>query len=112
MTDHLQPMDISVMKPAKTFLKRKFEDWYVNLVHEQLQGEDVEIDAVELQPVDLSMPVMATYIADNPQFIVNGFIRSRIPGALDGKDISAVTVRATKNPARRRTLMLIPPSGA
>ena len=27
---------------------------------------------------------MAKYISDNPQFIVNGFIRSGITGALDG----------------------------
>ena len=27
-TDQLQPLDISVNKPAKEFLKRKFEQWY------------------------------------------------------------------------------------
>ena len=27
-TDLLQPMDIAVNKPAKDFLKRKFEQWY------------------------------------------------------------------------------------
>lgn len=29
---------------------------------------------------------MATYNSDSPQMIVNGFIRSGIPGALDGLD--------------------------
>ena len=30
---------------------------------------------------------MATYISNNPQMIVNGFIRSRITAAVDGQDI-------------------------
>ena len=29
---------------------------------------------------------MADYISDNPQFIVNGFVRSGIAGAADGED--------------------------
>ena len=86
-TDRLQLMDLSVNKPAKDFLKRKFEQWYVEEINNQLQSEDVEMST--LQPIDLAMPVMkelgaewlvemADYIADNPQFIVNGFIRSGI----------------------------------
>ena len=27
---------------------------------------------------------MATYLSDNPHIVVNGFVRSGIPGALDG----------------------------
>ena len=76
-------MDLSVNKPAKDFLKRKFEQWYAEEINNQLQGEDLEMST--LQPIDLAMPLMkelgaewlvemADYIADNPQFIVNGFI--------------------------------------
>ena len=94
-TDLLQPMDISVNKLAKDFMKRKFEEWYSNQISKQLEGEDME--TAELTPVDLSMPIlkelgakwwveMAEYIADNPQFIVNGFVRAGIAGALDGKE--------------------------
>lgn len=39
-TDHLQPMDISVNKPAKDFLKRQFDQWYSEQVLAQLEGED------------------------------------------------------------------------
>ena len=93
-TDQLQPMDIAVNKPAKDFLKQKFEHWYSDEVTKQLQGvSDVEL--AEIQPVDLSMAAikelsaqwlveMAEYIASNPQFVVNGFRRSGIPAALDG----------------------------
>ena len=66
---------------------------YSEQITKQLEGK--EIDTVEIQPIDLSLQVlkevgakwlveMADYISDNPQFIVNGFIRSGITDALDG----------------------------
>ena len=87
-------MDIAVNKPAKDFLKRKFEHWYSNEVTKQLQGVS-DVESADIQPVDLSMAAvkelsaqwlveMADFIASNPQFIVNGFRRSGIPAALDG----------------------------
>ena len=92
-TDLLQPMDISVNKPAKDFLKRKFEAWYSDEVIKQFCGKD--IDSVELQPIKLCLAElkvlgakwlveMAEYISDNPQFIVNGFRHAGICAALDG----------------------------
>ena len=91
-TDSLQPMDLSVNKPAKDFLKRRFEDWYAGEVMRQLDGKEDE--AAEIQPVNLGLPMlkelgakwlvqMAEYFADNPQIIVNGFIRAGIASALD-----------------------------
>ena len=50
-TDRLQPLDVSVNKPAKDFLRRKFEEWYTEQVIKQLDGqdpdmgEDLEIEA-------------------------------------------------------------------
>ena len=97
-TDVLQPMDISVNKPAKDFLKAKFQEWYSTQVMEQLEGQDCDnIEATEIQPIDLRMSVlkevgaqwlveMAKYFEENPQLIVNGFIRAGITGALDGAD--------------------------
>ena len=92
-TDLLQPMDIAVNKPAKDFLKRKFEQWYSEEVTKQLEGVS-EIESAELQPLDFSMAVvkeltakwlveMVEYLADNPQFIVRGFKRAGILDALD-----------------------------
>ena len=92
-TDLLQPMDIAVNKPAKDFLKRKFEQWYSEEVTKQLEGVS-EIESAELQPLDFSMAVvkeltakwlveMVEYLADNPQFIVRGFKRAGISDALD-----------------------------
>lgn len=92
-TDLLQPMDISVNKPAKDFLKRKFEDWYSKEVTKQLQGVS-DIESADIQPVNLSMAAvkelsalwlveMAGYIAENPHFVVSGFRRAGISDALD-----------------------------
>ena len=94
-TDLLQPMDIAVNKPAKDFLRKEFQQWYSEHVMKQLEGQDItDIEQAKLQPIDLGLPGlkeigakwlvdMASYISDNPQFIVNGFIRAGITGALD-----------------------------
>ena len=92
-TDKLQPLDISVNKPAKEFLRLKFQEWYAEQIAEQITSSGCH---VELEPVDLGLPVMKElgakwleemyeYICDNPQFIVNGFLQAGIPQALDGK---------------------------
>ena len=83
-TDLLQPMDISVNKPPKDFIKREFEQWYAEQVMQQLQGQE-DIETAELQEINLGLLAlkelgakwlvnMAEYITRNPQFIVNGFI--------------------------------------
>ena len=38
-TDLLQPVDISVNKPVKDFLRRKFQDWYSSQIAEQLDQD-------------------------------------------------------------------------
>ncbi len=56
--------------------------------------EEEDVDAVDITLIKLEMPIlkelgakwlmkMGEYLADNPQFIVNGFRRSGISGALD-----------------------------
>ena len=99
-TDKLQPMDISVNKPAKDFLKRRFEDWYSQKVSEQLSDES-DIQSTNLQPINLGLPLlkelgakwmveMSEYFAANPQIIVSGFVKAGIAGALDRKEASDV----------------------
>ena len=51
-TNRLQPMDISVNKPANNLLKRQFDQWYSEQVLAQLEGQDTsDLNAVELQPL-------------------------------------------------------------
>ncbi len=101
-TDKLQPMDVAVNKPAKDFLRQKFEDWYADQVMEQLTPDKVGT-YIELEPIELSMVRMKElsgqwmvemydYIASHPEFIVNRFIKSGIAKALgDGIAASAAT---------------------
>ena len=92
----LQPMDISVSKPVKSFLKYKFSQWYAKQLLQHFEDQShVPLSDISLEPIDMSMAVMknisakwfvktAEYIADNPQFIVNGFIKAGICRALGG----------------------------
>ncbi len=96
-TDRLQPMDLSVNKPVKAFLKNKFQEWYCEQISKQLEGlSEKDMDNVELTPIDLKlgslkelgarwMIEMVDYIEENPDFIVNGFIKAGILSALNGK---------------------------
>ena len=77
-TDRLQPLDISVNKPAKDFLRKQFQEWYSAKICRQFQGLDPK------EPVDLRLTVMkplgATWMISlyqhlkrNPTIIKNGF---------------------------------------
>ena len=89
-------MDLSVNKPAKSFIKNHFAKWYSELLLQQLQAQDdVPLQEVILKPIDLCLPVlknvsaswfvqMAEYISNNSQFVVKGFAKAGISGALDG----------------------------
>ena len=95
-TDLLQPMDVSVNKSAKSFLKKQFAERYSEQLLQQIQNQNaVPVSDVILEPVDLSLARMKhistnwlvemwEYIVDNPQFVVNGFITSETCRALDG----------------------------
>ena len=85
---------MSVNKPAKDFLRRKYEEWYTEQIIKQLEGKDLETSTLE--PIDLGSAVVKEksakwlvelydYMASNPQIIVNGFIKTGITGALDGQ---------------------------
>ena len=91
-TDRLQPMDISVNKAAKDFLRQRFNEWYSEKVADQLG--DGDIDQLQVQPVNFTGAAMKAvgarwlvqmyeYIRDNPQLIVNGFIKAGISQAID-----------------------------
>ena len=77
-TDHLQPMDLSVNKSVKEYMRSKFWDWYSMQVQHQLdEGE-------EISPVDLRMLTMKPlgarwlvslydYLKENSSILENGF---------------------------------------
>ena len=85
-TDRLQPLDLSLNKAAKDFLRSQFQSWYANKIHEQLKQDKCD-------PVDLRLTVMKTlgakwiielsrYIQSKPSLIINGFKEEGIIDAL------------------------------
>ena len=54
-TDCLQPLDVSVNKPAKDFLKSKFQEWYALQIVQQLEKGTAPD---KLQPVDMPLSTM------------------------------------------------------
>ena len=78
-TDRLQPLDVSVNKAAKEFLRSQFQEWYSEQICQQLQRGETA-----LQPVDLRMSVVKPlgakwlmnlydYMKQKPDIIRNGF---------------------------------------
>ena len=51
-TDQLQPLDLSVNKAAKPFLRLQFQAWYAKELHSQL------LEQTEATPIDLKLSIM------------------------------------------------------
>ena len=82
-TDRLQPLDVSVNKSAKEFLRRQFHQWYSDQVCSQMQRE------AAITSVDLTMSVVKplsakwlialyNYMKENPTININGFKQAGI----------------------------------
>ena len=56
-TDRLQPLDLSINKLIKDFLKRKFQSWYADNITQQLK------DSKAIKPVDLRLALMKSLSA-------------------------------------------------
>ena len=78
-TDRLQPMDLSINKAAKEFMRSRFREWYATEVHRQL-----EEGSKQISPVDLRMSTMKPlgarwlvslydYIKQQNSLVLNGF---------------------------------------
>ena len=93
-TDRLQPLDLSVNKSAKAFLRSQFQDWYSAQVTEQLSTGSEELEPVELPAAKMKciggqwLVRLVEYLSDNPRIVVNGFLAAGIPQSLDkGKPV-------------------------
>ena len=81
-TDKLQPLDVSVNKPAKDFLRHQFQTWYAEQICSQENPD-------QLEPVNLRLQMMKPlgarwmirlydHMKSHPEIIVNGFRASGI----------------------------------
>ena len=87
-TDKLQPLDLSVNKASKDFLRSKFQNWYAQEICSQLKGE------AERKVVDLRLSVVKPlgarwmtslydYLKAKPDIVRNGFKEAGIVNCLD-----------------------------
>ena len=91
-TDQLQPLDLTVNKVAKSFLRQEFQQWYA----EEIANQDEE----KMELVDLSTARMKSigarwliqlyeHLCDHPHHGINGFLAAGILQSLDaGKPVN------------------------
>lgn len=80
-TDRLQPLDISVNKSAKSFLKSEFQRWYAEEVAQQLSNSGGDINGVSIDLSTARMKCISAqwivrmndHLCSSPDIIVNGF---------------------------------------
>ena len=74
-TDRLQPLDLSVNKAAKDFLRGQFREWYAKQVCSQLDGQNaIDLRLSVLKPLGAAwINSMHAYITNNPSLVINGF---------------------------------------
>ena len=80
-TDRLQPLDLSVNKPAKEFLRGRFQEWYTSQIVDQLEEDTQQVDLrlSIMKPLGTHWLVaLYDYICANPTFIVIGFSKAGI----------------------------------
>ena len=76
-TARLQPLDLSVNKPAKEFVRAKFRDWYGSKICKQLDeclNEEVDMKMSTMKPITAQWMIdLHAYLSSPPSIIVNGF---------------------------------------
>lgn len=81
-TDRLQPLDVSLNKSAKDFMKSKFQEWYGSIICSQLENdirEPVDMRLSIMKPLTAQWMIeMYDYFVCNPSIIVNGFVAAGI----------------------------------
>ena len=89
-TDKLQPLDVSINKPLKDEMKRRFQTWYAVVVEKQLNNN------IPIEQVKVEMPasiiknesakwMMSTWQAlqKRPELAINGFRKAGILNAVN-----------------------------
>ena len=86
-TDKLQPMDISINKPIKDEMKKRFQSWYAAEVQKQLKEvpvEDVKVDVASAVKTKSANWIISTWQAleVRPEVAINGFKKAGIYDAV------------------------------
>ena len=88
-TDRLQPLDLSVNKAAKEFLRSQFQAWYASKISSQVKASSSSITPVDLR-LSVMKPIGAQwmvklyhYFKSKPEIITNGFKAAGIISILE-----------------------------
>ena len=85
-TGQLQPMDISVNKVVKSFLRSKFTEWYSDELAEQFDDDDdttIDLSTATMKFVRGKWIVqLYEHLTDRPHIIVHGFRHAEVCRAL------------------------------
>ena len=89
-TDCLQPLDMSVNKSAKVFVRSEFQQWYAAQINNQQGNDDdgrfepVEMSALHMKCVGAQWLVrLYEHFLDSLDIIINGFLSSGVPQSVD-----------------------------
>ena len=87
-TNCLQPMDLSVNKAVKEFLRKRFQNWYSgemeSLCSTNGSFTPVDLPMSKLKPLGADWLVKAhQYLQNNPSLAKNGFCAAGITSALE-----------------------------
>ena len=82
-TDWLKPLDLSVNKPIKSFMKRQFQLWYANEVKKRIENpasgaKVIDLKLSKLKPLGLQWLVEACHYVEKNNFIKSGFTEAGI----------------------------------
>ena len=76
-TDRLQPLDLSINKAVKQYMRSKFQKWYGNVIYQQLQDgitENVDTRMSIMKPLAARWMISCfDYLVSHPELAVNGF---------------------------------------
>ena len=77
-TDRLQPMDLSINKSVKDFLRKKFMEWYSTQVMEKLSKNEsqvaVDFKLSTMKPLGVKWLIeLFDYLKTNQSIVTNGF---------------------------------------
>ena len=90
-TDCLQPLDLSINKPSKDFLRDKFQQWHSEQIFDQLRDDLSPVaDPVVKFPLNVMKPLilkwmedLETYMHSHPNIIKSGFRAAGITDVLN-----------------------------
>ena len=102
LTNKFQPLDITVNKPAKSFISNKYNEWFAEQVAKQLQkgitAADIQIsfNLVELKVMHARwIASLYEYLCDQKGIILNGF---KAVGITEAVESANAVLQRIENP--------------